>query len=67
MSGKWFFLITVAILLLVFGMLTYPTVRTIVGNTDTTGFVPLLAAAVTLLPYGFLGFAVYAVWRLVKR
>lgn len=68
-----YYVIVVATLLVVFGMLLYPTVHfAISGGTgysglDKTGFLPLTAAAVTLLPYAFLGFVIYAIIKLSKR
>ena len=66
MSGKWFFIGTIIVLLMVFGALIYPTLHSMVDDVSTTGFLPLLAAAVVGLPYMFLGFVVYAIFRVVK-
>ena len=53
--------LTIGIILIVLGMLFYPTLNGYIHNVDRTGFLPLLSSMIILLPYGFLGFVVYAV------
>lgn len=64
---KVFYIIIVSGLLVVFGMLFFPTIHFMNGLVDTTGFLPLLTMAVTLLPYAFLFFVLYAVFLLIRR
>ncbi len=61
---RTYYIIVVGILLVVFGMLLYPTLHIVIGGVDLTGFLPLTASATILLPYAFLGFVVYAIVKL---
>lgn len=61
------YILTIAGLLIVIGMLMYPTLHFMNGLVDTTGFVPLLKMAVAILPYAFLGFIGYAIFQMAKR
>ena len=55
--------LTLGGILVVLGMLFYPTLHGYITGVDRTGMLPLLSSAVTLLPYGFLGFVVYAIFK----
>ncbi len=55
------YFIVIAGLLVVLGLLLYPTIHYVNGLVDTTGWLPLTAAAKTVLPYMFLGFVIYAI------
>jgi hypothetical protein len=59
MKAAW--AITLGIILIVLGMLFYPTLNGYIHAVDRTGFLPLLSSMVVLLPYGFLFFVVYAI------
>jgi len=56
----------IAMVLIPIGLLLYPTVRSIVSSTDMSAWLPLTQAAVTLLPYAFLFFIIYALIRQAK-
>lgn len=56
-----FYLVVIAIMLVVIGMLFYPPLREVFGYVDTSGFLPLTEAAVTFMPYVFLLFIVYGI------
>jgi hypothetical protein len=58
---RTFYIIVVGTLIVVFGATLFPTMRLMTGYVDTTGFPPLLKAAVTFTPYAFLLFVVYAI------
>lgn len=67
---RTYYIIIVSGLLVVFGLLFFPTLNIVVGSVNVTaaaGFLPLTGAAVTLLPYAFLGFIVYAIIKLSGR
>ena len=61
-----FYIIVISVMLIVLGMLFYPTVHTMVGGADTTGFLPLTTASLTFLPYAFLAFILYAIFKTAK-
>lgn len=61
---RTFYIIVIGGILVVLGLLFYPSVHIVVGATDTTGFLPLLSGAVAFMPYAFLGFMIYAVIKL---
>ena len=64
---KGSYLAVVALVLIVFGLLLYPTVREMIGLVDISGLLPLTQAAVTSLPYLFLGFVIYGIYQQAKR
>lgn len=64
---KLFIILSVTMVLIVIGLLLYPSIRLLVGYIDTTGFLPLTAAAVTAFPYIFLLFIVYAIMRVARK
>ena len=47
-------------------LLLYPTVRSMVNQANTTGFLPIIKASVIFLPYAFLLFLVYAIYNRKK-
>jgi hypothetical protein len=64
---RLFYAIIIGGILVVLGLLFYPSIHLITGAVDTTGFLPLLSAGVAFMPYAFLGFMVYAVIQLKKK
>ncbi len=58
-----YYFIVISGLVIIMAMLLYPTAHTIVGEVDTTGFLPLTRAGITLAPYAFLGLALYIIFR----
>ncbi len=64
---KPFYFIIIAVIVVGLGMLFFPTVHLIVNAVNTTGFLPLTAAATTFLAYAFLGFIVYAIFQAARR
>ena len=64
---KGSYLVVIALVLVVIGMLLYPSLHDLIGGVDTTGYLPLLKAAVISMPYLFLGFIVYAIIQQAKR
>ncbi len=68
---RTYYIIVVSVLLVVLGMLSYPTIHNVVISQNVTdpakGFLPLTSSAVTLLPYAFLGFIAYAIIKLSGR
>ena len=61
---RTYYILVVSVILGVFTLLLYPSIHLWVSTVDTTGFLPLLKMAVVLLPYVFLGIAVYAIIKL---
>jgi len=61
---RTFYFFFLAGLFIVMGMLLFPSLHLIVGGIDMTGWYPILKSAVTLLPWGFLGFIVYAIVKM---
>ena len=64
---RTFYIITIGVVLVVFGLLLYPTLNKVVGSVNVSvgaGFLPLTAAAVKLLPYAFLGFIGYIIIKM---
>ena len=49
------------------GLLLYPTIKEQFGFVDTTGWLPLVTAAFTVVPYAFIGFVIYAIFRQSRR
>lgn len=67
MMGKYAFWGTVAFLVIIIGMLFYPTVHTNFSGIDVTDFTDLEKAGMVILSYAFIGFMVYIVYAHVKR
>lgn len=64
---KAYYLAVIAVLLVVFGMLLYPNIRELLGFIDTTGWLPLTKAGFTALPYLFLLFILYGIFKQAKE
>ena len=64
---RTFYVVIIGGMLLVLGMLFYPSLHDIVGVVDRTGFLPLLSTSLIVLPYVFLGFILYGILRMVRR
>lgn len=57
------YFLTLAVILIVLGMLFFPSLHGVILGTDRTGMLPLLSASITILPWAFLGFVVYAIFH----
>ena len=64
---RTYVIIVVSGMLIIFGILLYPTLHSMVGDVSTTGFLPLTTDAVILMPYAFMGFVFYLIMKLVRR
>ena len=62
-----FYAIVITGILIVLGMLFFPTVNYVSGLVDTTGWLPLTKAGLALMPYVFLGFVAWGIYQLKKR
>lgn len=65
--GKFVFAGVVAFVVIIIGMLFYPTIHTNVSAIDVTGFTDLEKAGMVILSYGFIFFMAYLVWAHVKK
>ncbi len=65
MRNAW--VIVSIVMVVVIGLLSFPTVHLLIDAVDTTGQLPLVASAVTFLPYAFLLFIIYAINRIGKE
>ncbi len=65
MRNAW--VIVSIMLLVVVGLLLFPTAHIIIDAVDTTGQLPLVTSSIKLLPYAFLTFIVYAINRITKE
>ncbi len=64
--GKYFLFATVACVVIIIGMLVYPTVHLNISGVSVTGFTDLEKAGMVLLSYSFLFFMGYAVWKHIR-
>ena len=64
---RLYYILVICGILVVIGLLMYPTLHRLIGNVEITGFLPLTKAAVILIPYAFLGFIIYAILQVVRR
>jgi hypothetical protein len=64
---RTYYILIICGIVVVLGLLFFPTVNTVVGAVDTTGFLPLLAAGTTILPYAFLGLVLYCIIKTNKK
>jgi hypothetical protein len=64
---RTFYIFVIGGIILVLMLLFFPTVNKMVGSVNVGGFLPLLAAATTFLPYAFIGLAIYGIFKLTKR
>jgi hypothetical protein len=65
-GGQFIRTIIVVGLIIVEGMLMSPTVNDLFRSVDTSGDIPLIAAAIRFAPYGFLCFIAYFALTLWK-
>lgn len=65
--GKYALWATIGFLVVIIGMLFYPTVHTNWSGIDVTSFTDLEKAGMVILSYGFIFFIVYLVLEHVKR
>jgi len=66
--GKYFLALVVAFMVIIIGMLFYPTTHTMVSAIDVTSFTDLEKAGMVLLSYGLIIFMVYIVYaHIIKR
>lgn len=65
--GKYVFYGVVAFLVVIIGMLLYPTVHTNYSGIDVTGFTDLEKAGMIVSSYTFIFFIVYIVWTHIKK
>jgi len=64
---RTYYIVIISGLLVVFALLFFPTIHLNVGTyVDKTDWLPLTAFGATLIPYAFLGFVVYAIYKLAK-
>ncbi len=61
------YIVVIAGLVVILGLLFYPTIHLINGVVDLTNFLPLTAMATVAIPYVFLVIVAYAVFKLIKR
>lgn len=61
--GKWVLFITLAIVVGAIGFTMFPSIKTVLSGTSTTGFSDLLKAMVACLPYAAAFFIFYAIWN----
>lgn len=65
--GKYFLAGTVAFIVIIIGMMVYPTVHFNIMSIDVTGFTDLEKGSMAILAYAFLFFMVYVVWVHIKK
>ena len=67
--GKYFLALVIASMVIIIGMLIYPTAHTMVSAVVPWGDITdLESAGMVLLSYGFIFFMVYIVWaHVIKR
>ncbi len=61
------YIIVSIVILVVVGLQLFPTAHILIDAVDTTGQLPLVASAITFLPYAFLLFIIYAINRIGKE
>jgi hypothetical protein len=65
--GKYVLYGTVAFLVIILGMLFYPTVHANWSGIDVTGFIDLEKAGMVIMSYAFIFFFVYLVLAHIKK
>ena len=55
--------IAICIMLVTLGMVMFPSLHGIVSGISIASYLPLVGASVTFLPYAFLLFIVYAIYK----
>lgn len=64
--GKYFYIGTVAVIVIIIAMLLYPTVHTNISSIVVTDFTDLEKAGMAILSYAFLFLSGYLVWKHIK-
>lgn len=64
---RGYYIFVIAMVVVAVGMLLYPTIKDMYGYVDTTGWLPLVTAGFTLIPYAFIGFIIYAIIQRSRR
>lgn len=64
--GKYVYFGVVAFIVIIIGMLVYPTVHFNISSINVTGFTDLEKAGMALLSYSFLFFIGYLVWKHIR-
>ncbi len=64
---RTYVIIVVSGMLVIFGILLYPSLHSLNSTVDTTGFLPLTKAAVYFIPYAFLLFIFYLINKVLRR
>lgn len=67
MLGKTFLALTVAAVVIIVGMLLYPTVHLNWAGIDVTGFLDLTKAGMVIMSYALIFFLVYLVLAHIKK
>jgi len=67
MMGKYVFAGVVAFLVIIVGMLLYPTIHTNWSGIDVTDFTALEKSGMVILSYAFIFFMAYLVYAHVRR
>lgn len=55
------YILAIALMLVIIGLVCYPSIHGYVSSISLVGQLPLVATAITLLPYAFLAFIIYAI------
>ena len=65
---RTYYIFIISGILIIVGMLMYPSLHLMTGMVDTTGLQPLTkAVGVTLVPWFFLGMVFYAISKVVRH
>jgi hypothetical protein len=64
---RTFYIFVIGGIILVLMLMFFPTVNKMTGLVDISGFLPIIGAATTMLPYAFIGLAIYGIFKLTKR
>lgn len=64
--GKYVLYFAVASMVLIIGMLIYPTQHLMISGIDVTAFTDLEKAGMVLLSYGFFFFMGYIIWKHIR-
>jgi len=61
--GKYLYAIVIAGIVGFVALALFPSIHTVLGNTNTTGFSYLLTAMVAFLPYALIGIVLYLILK----
>ena len=61
--GKYVYALVIAAMVVLIGMVMFPSIKDIIGFNSTTGFPDLLESLYTGLPYALAFFIGYAGWK----